>query len=82
MRYYNFNRDHAAKAHAEANHRYDKDGKNHPYIYHLDMAVEVARQFKHLISEKDYFHVETGIYFHDAIEDVRYAICTIRKTLR
>lgn len=71
MKYYNYNRDLAAKAHEDTNHRYDKEGKNHPYIYHLDMVVEVAREFKHLIPEKDYFDVETGLYFHDAIEDAR-----------
>lgn len=71
MKAYNFNRDLAAKAHADTNHIYDKGGKNHPYIYHLDMAVEAARKFKHLIPENVYFEVETGIYFHDAIEDAR-----------
>ena len=68
MRIYNFNRDKAAKAHADTNHRYDK---KHPYVFHLDMAVDVSRNFKHLIPEKLYFDVETGIYFHDAIEDAR-----------
>jgi len=71
MRYYNFNRDKAAKAHADTNHRYDPDGKNHPYIFHLNMAVDASSKFKHLIPEKVYFDVETGIYFHDGIEDAR-----------
>jgi len=71
MKFYNFNRDHAAKAHADTNHRYDSNGKNYPYIFHLDMAVDAARKFKHLIPEKVYFDVETGIYFHDGIEDAR-----------
>lgn len=79
MRFYNFNRDLAAKAHEDTNHRYDKDGKNHPYIYHLDMVVEVARKFKHLIPEKDYFNVETGLYFHDAIEDARLTYNDVKK---
>jgi len=71
MKFYNFNRDKAAKAHADTNHRYDPKGGNHPYVYHLDMAVDAARMFKYLIPEKKYFDVETGIYFHDAIEDAR-----------
>jgi (p)ppGpp synthase/HD superfamily hydrolase len=79
MRVYNFNRDLAAKVHEDTNHRYDKDGKNHPYIYHLDMVVEVARKFKHLIPEKDYFQVETGLYFHDSIEDVRLTYNDVKK---
>ena len=68
---YNLNRDKAAKAHADTNHRYDPTGKNYPYIFHLDMAVDVAREFKHLIPANVYFDVETGVYYHDGIEDAR-----------
>ena len=68
MRYYNFHRDTASKLHEEVNQKYDK---TLPYVHHLDMVVYVCRQFKHLIPQNEYFDVETGCYFHGAIEDAR-----------
>jgi len=68
MKQYNLFRDIAAKAHADTHHMYD--GK--PYVFHLDMCVDVAREFAYLIPEQHYIAVETGIYFHDVIEDARW----------
>lgn len=79
MKICNLHRETAAKAHADTNHRYDPDGNNHPYVFHLDLCVSFCRIFDHLIPESDYFDVETGMYYHDVIEDARWTYNDVKK---
>lgn len=58
----------AQKCHAETNHLY---GGTNPYSVHLEMVVEVAYQFLHLIPEIDHENVLAGCWVHDCIEDCR-----------
>lgn len=60
-RAYNF----ASRGHTNINQFYD--GK--PYMFHVDMALDVARQFIHLIPAEDREYVLAGIALHDLPED-------------
>jgi (p)ppGpp synthase/HD superfamily hydrolase len=55
----------AFNAHNLTNQLYN----NHPYSFHLAMAVAVGEKFIHLIPIKDQDNVIAGIYCHDLIED-------------
>ena len=61
-------KDYAIRRHREVNHHYNA---LYPYAYHLQMTVEVANQFIHLIPETDRSDVIGGCWTHDIIEDGR-----------
>lgn len=60
-------RRYAETCHRETNHMYDGE----PYIYHLEMVVGIAREFRHLIPQSDQTNVIAGCWVHDCIEDCR-----------
>lgn len=60
-------KEYAIRKHRFVNHFYD----NHEYEYHLQIVVDVAEQFKHLIPENDYQTVVDACWCHDLIEDTR-----------
>jgi len=57
----------AIEKHRDTNHKYNE----HHYDFHLQMVVDVAKQFIHLIPEKDRENVLGGCWTHDIIEDAR-----------
>lgn len=57
----------AIEKHRATNHKYNE----HHYDFHLQMVVDVAKQFIHLIPEKDRDNVLGGCWTHDIIEDAR-----------
>ena len=61
-------RKYAARAHRLINQQYD--GK--PYMFHVDMAADVARQFRHLIPDEKWETTLAGIYLHDTTEDAHH----------
>lgn len=63
--------------HMEVNHFYD--GK--PYSYHLQMVVDVAYEFIHLIPEEKRETVIAGCYSHDVIEDARQTYNDVKNAL-
>jgi hypothetical protein len=68
-------RDFAIKHHEETNHLYD--GK--PYSFHLEMVVEFALKYIHLIPEGYRHIVLAAIWLHDTVEDCRLTYNDIRK---
>lgn len=56
------------KAHRDTNHLYDG---YLPYEFHLKMAIQVAWDFKELLSEEDFKTHLLAIAGHDLIEDTR-----------
>jgi len=61
-------REFARSSHLRVGQMYD----DKPYIFHVDMAADVARQFKHLVPENDFEVALAGIYLHDTSEDVHF----------
>lgn len=61
-------KDYAIRRHREVNHHYNA---LYPYAYHLQMTVDVAHQFIHLVPECDREDVIGGCWTHDIIEDAR-----------
>jgi hypothetical protein len=61
-------KDYAIRRHREVNHHYNA---LYPYAFHLQMTVEVANKFIHLIPEEDRADVIGGCWTHDLIEDAR-----------
>jgi (p)ppGpp synthase/HD superfamily hydrolase len=57
----------AEQCHNSTNQMYD----NKPYTFHLQMVVDVANQFIHLIPENLRADVIAGCWVHDCIEDCR-----------
>lgn len=57
----------ATNCHAATNHRYD----GNPYSFHLQMVVDAAQQFLHLIPEEERENVLAACWVHDCIEDCR-----------
>ena len=57
----------AKNAHDSVNQTYD--GK--PYFYHINMVLDVANKFIHLVSENKREDVLCGCSLHDCIEDAR-----------
>ena len=57
----------AIKCHRDTNHKYD--GRS--YEIHLEMTIEVANKYIHLIPEPDKENVIAGCWVHDCIEDCR-----------
>ena len=64
--------------HRATNHMYDD---YLPYEFHLRMAVEVARKFKHLIPAHRFDEYELGVWGHDLIEDTRTSYNDCKKVL-
>jgi (p)ppGpp synthase/HD superfamily hydrolase len=68
---YNMFEEHAKNfsinCHMATNHFYD----GLPYEFHLNMVVETAKKFIHLIPEKDHSVVLASCWAHDLIEDAR-----------
>jgi len=60
-------KNYAFKCHSDTCHYYD----THLYSYHLQMVVDVANKFIHLIPEKDRDVVISAAFCHDVIEDTR-----------
>jgi (p)ppGpp synthase/HD superfamily hydrolase len=60
-------KEYAVKCHTDTCHYYD----NNLYSYHLQMVVDVANKFIHLIPEKDRDIVLSSAWCHDVIEDTR-----------
>ena len=65
----------AIKCHQETNHTYD--GK--PYETHLQMVVDAANEFIHLIPEHEREIVIAGCWVHDCIEDCRQTYNDVKK---
>jgi hypothetical protein len=55
----------ACEAHAKVNHLYGVL----PYSYHLEMVVDTAMEFIHLIPLEDRTNVICALWLHDTIED-------------
>ncbi len=69
-------KDYAIRRHREVNHHYDDV---HPYAYHLQMTVDEAYHFLHLIPENDRLNVLGGCWVHDIIEDARESYNNVKK---
>ena len=63
----NKSKEYAIKCHTDTCHYYD----THLYSYHLQMVVDFANKFIHLIPEKDRDVVISSAWCHDLIEDTR-----------
>lgn len=61
-------KDYAIRRHREVNHHYNA---LYPYAFHLQMTVDVANTFIHLIPEEDREDVIGGCWTHDITEDAR-----------
>ena len=61
-------KDYAIRRHREVNHHYNA---LYPYAFHLQMTVEIANKFIHLIPEEARPNVLGGCWVHDIIEDAR-----------
>jgi len=61
-------KDYAIRRHREVNHHYNA---LYPYAFHLQMTVEAAMVFIHLIPEEERSDVIGGCWVHDIIEDAR-----------
>lgn len=69
-------KEYAIKCHTDTCHYYD----THLYSYHLQMVVDVANKFIHLIPEKDRDVVISSAWCHDLIEDTRNTYSDVLKT--
>lgn len=67
----------ASEKHRAANHMYDQ----YPYEFHLQMVVNAAEQFLHLIPEEAQQNVLAGCWVHDVIEDARETYNDVKKAL-
>lgn len=61
-------REFARSAHVRVGQMYD----DNPYIFHVDMAADVAKEYRHLVPEEDFDTILAGIYLHDVSEDVHF----------
>lgn len=69
-------RDYAIFCHNSTNHKYDKI---YAYSMHLQMVVDVAMKFIHLIPEEHRDAVIAGCWVHDVIEDCRETYNDVKK---
>ena len=60
-------KEYATIYHSQTNHEYDW----RPYAYHLQMVVDAAAGFIHLIPEHDRETVLAACWCHDVMEDTR-----------
>lgn len=65
----------ATECHTSTNHLYD--GK--PYMFHINMCVEFANKFIHLVPEEERDNIVAGCYLHDVIEDCRQTYSDVLK---
>ena len=70
-------RSYAIEKHRDANHKYDQ----YPYDFHLQMVVNAAEQFIHLIPEDAQHNVLAGCWTHDIIEDARETYNDVKNAL-
>jgi (p)ppGpp synthase/HD superfamily hydrolase len=70
-------RQYAVKCHKETNHKYD----GREYFVHLQMVVDVANQFIHLIPEYDREPVLSACWIHDVMEDCRQTYNDVKKEI-
>ena len=68
-------KDYAIRRHRECNHHYNA---LYPYAFHLQMVVEIAEKFIHLIPEEARADVIGGCWTHDIIEDARETYHNVR----
>ena len=69
-------KDYAIRRHRAVNHYYDS---THEYSFHLEMTINVAKRFIHLIPELDRKEVLGGCWVHDVIEDTRESFNNVKK---
>lgn len=69
-------RDYAILCHNNTNHKYDKV---FAYSMHLQMVVDVAMKFIHLVPEEYRDAVIAGCWVHDVIEDCRETYNDVKK---
>lgn len=69
-------KDYAIRRHREVNHNYDA---LHNYAFHLQMTVDVAKKFIHLIPSEEREDVIGGCWTHDIIEDARETYNNVKK---
>lgn len=67
----------AVNCHQSTNHLYD----GFPYEFHLNMVVETAKKFIHLIPHKNRETVIAACWAHDTIEDTRVTYNDVKLTL-
>lgn len=67
----------AINCHQTTNHFYD----GLPYEFHLNMVVETAKKFIHLIPESDREFVLASCWVHDTIEDTRVTYNDVKELL-
>lgn len=67
----------ALNCHQSTNHFYD----GFPYEFHLNMVVETAKKFIHLIPEKNRELVLAACWAHDTIEDTRVTYNDVKGVL-
>lgn len=67
----------ALNCHQTTNHFYD----GLPYEFHLNMVVETAKKFIHLIPENDREFVLASCWVHDTIEDTRVTYNDVKELL-
>lgn len=60
--------DWAINKHAITNHMYEE---YLPYEYHLRLALQVAKEFQHLVPKEDFWKYRYAIAGHDLFEDAR-----------
>ena len=70
-------REYAIHCHNSTNHTYDCFA----YSVHLQMVVDVAQKFIHLIPEKDKNTVVAACWVHDTIEDCRVTYNDLKNSL-
>ncbi|MEM6721826.1 MAG: phosphohydrolase [Bacteroidota bacterium] len=70
-------RRYATEKHKATNHQYDQ----YPYEFHLQMVVNAAKKFIHLIPEEAQQNVLAGCWVHDVIEDARETYNDVKKAL-
>lgn len=71
-------KDYAIRRHREVNHHYNA---LYPYAYHLQMTVDIAKKFIHLIPEIDREDVIGGCWTHDIIEDARETFNNVKNEI-
>lgn len=67
----------ATNCHQSTNHFYD----GLPYEFHLNMVVETAKKFIHLVPEKQREVVLSACWAHDTIEDTRVTYNDVKSVL-
>lgn len=70
-------RSYAIEKHRATNHYYDQ----YPYEFHLQMVVNAAQKFIHLIPTAAQQNVIAGCWVHDVIEDARETYNDVKKAL-